>query len=118
MRAMAAFSREYQKDYDFKAFVYYSWLLDPVFQKLLPETSNILALQRMGHLFMMPDGPDETLEVIWRLWGHKEMQAGPAAAMSFERRTSMQKNVSEYLANGGKFMEAVMVIFPDELEKL
>lgn len=118
LRAMAAFSREYQKDYDFKAIVCYSWLLDPVFQKLLPETSNIRAFQDLGHVFMMPNGPDETLEVIWRIWGRQEMLAGPEQAMSFERRTSMQKSVTEYLVNGGKFGEGVMVIFPDELERL
>ena len=38
--------------------------------------------------------------------------------MTFEQRTSLQRNVAKYLAGGGKFTEYAMIIFRDELEKL
>jgi hypothetical protein len=118
LRAMADFSAKYQPDHEYKAIAAYSWLLDPAFRDLLPETSNIIAFQNLGHVFVMPSRPDETREVIWRLWSRKEMLAGPEKAMTFEQRTSLQRNVAKYLAEGGKFTEHAMIIFRDELEKL
>lgn len=40
-------------DPDWKGFFCQSWLLHPLFQEILPETSNIMQFQNMGYLYPM-----------------------------------------------------------------
>ena len=111
IRRMCRFNEEFHPDYDFKAVVCYSWLLDPQFQEFLPETSNILQFQKLGHLLVCP-GRDETREVIWRIWGV------PGLNMPVEKlpaRSSMEKGVVEFLKQGRRFQEGLLVIFREEL---
>ena len=112
IRRMYRFSREYHPDYDFRAAVCYSWLLDPLFQTFLAPDSNIVRFQKLGHLLVCP-GRDQTDEVIWRLWG----LAGRGKAPSeLPVRSSMERGVVEHLKKGGRFQEGLLVIFRDELE--
>ena len=111
IRRMCRFSEEFHPDYDFKAVVCYSWILDPQFQEFLPETSNILQFRKLGHQLVCP-GRDETREVIWRIWGV------PGLNMPVDKlpvRTSMEKGVAEFLKQGKRFQEGLLVIFRDEI---
>ncbi len=114
LRRMTEFSRRFQPDYEFRAVVCYSWLLDPQFQRILKPESNIVEFQKLGHNYVLP-GTDETDEVIWRLWGEEGKKRGVAAV---EHRTSMQRRVAEFLLSGGRFQEGGLVIFRDELPEL
>ena len=110
IRRMYEFSAKFHPDYQIKAAVCYSWLLDPVFQKLLPESSNIVQFQKLGYLLPYPES-DQTQEVIWRIWGV------PGLKMPVEQlpaKTGIEKGVKSHLLAGGKFIEGVLVIFPGE----
>ena len=111
IRRMFEFSAKFHPDYNVKAAVCYSWLLDPVFQKLLPEHSNIVQFQKLGYLLPWADS-DQTQEVIWRIWG------APGLNMPVEQlpaKTGIEKGVKSHLLAGGKFIEGVLIIFPDQV---
>lgn len=108
---MVKFSEKYNPDYDFKAIVCYSWLLDEQFQKLLRPDSNIIQFQKLGHLAPLPNA-DQTEEVRWRIWGEKHLHT---PADQLPKNTSMEKNVAGFLASGGTFNEGMLIIFKDEL---
>ena len=113
-RKMVDFFEEYRPDFDFKAIVCYSWLLDPEFQKLLKPDSNIVRFQKLGHNLRL-ENADQTQEIIWRIWG------APGSKLPVEklsRNKSLEKAVAEYIINGGRFQEGLMVIFRDELPRL
>ncbi|MBQ7208567.1 MAG: hypothetical protein IJS01_12285 [Lentisphaeria bacterium] len=114
IRRMCRFSKEFHPDYDFRAVVCYSWLLDPQFREFLPESSNILKFQALGHNLVCP-GRDQTNEVIWRLWGVPGRGKAPS---ELPVRTSMERGVAAHLARGGRFQEGLLVIFRDELASL
>lgn len=112
IRRMCRFSREFHPDYDFRAVVCYSWLLDPQFRNFLPENANIVRFQALGHNLVCP-GRDQTDEVIWRLWGLPGRGKAPS---ELPVRSSMERGVVEHLKKGGRFQEGLLVIFRDELE--
>ncbi len=110
-RRMSRFCQEFYPDYDYKAIVCYSWLLDPQFKEFLPETSNIVQFQKLGHNLICP-GRDETREVIWRIWG------APGLSTPVEQlpaRNAMERGVVNFLKQGRRFNEGLLVIFKDEL---
>lgn len=111
---MVRFSEKYHPDYNFKAIVCYSWLLDEKFQQLLKPDSNILKFQRLGHLTALPEA-DQTEEVRWRIWGEKYLHT---PADKLPTKSSMEKSVAGFLASGGTFNEGVLIIFKDELTSL
>ncbi len=79
-----------------KAFVCESWLLDPVFSELLPESSNILSFQNLGTLLPFPGES----EMVNRVFGVKAVKEGLNAV---PHKTSMQKKFAAYAEDGGKF---------------
>lgn len=92
-RKMLKFHRDVLKR-EPKAFVCESWLLDPMFEKLLPEKSNILKFQRLG--YRMPwEGESE---LVRRVFGEKAMRDGVNAV---SHNTSMQRTFAQYLNDGG-----------------
>ena len=110
-RRMSRFCQEFYPDYDYKAIVCYSWLLDPQFKEFLPETSNLVQFQKLGHNLICP-GRDETREVIWRIWG------APGLSTPVEQlpaRNAMERGVVNFLKQGRRFNEGLLVIFKDEL---
>ena len=113
LKKMSEFSADFHPDYDFKAFVCYSWLLDPQFQKLLKPESNIVRFQKLGHI--LPLEQDETDEVIWCIWGAAGRTLAPDR---LPESNSMERTVSSFLKRGGRFCEGLMVIFRDELPEL
>ena len=73
LKRMSEFSAEFHPDYDFRAFVCYSWLLDPQFQELLKPESNIVRFQNRFTLVStspaVPDFPGiPTSGKITRWW--------------------------------------------------
>lgn len=114
LKRMCDFSAEFQPDYDYKAIVCYSWLLDPVFQKILKPGSNIIQFQKLGHIFRWEERSQDA-EVRWRLWGNTGNQL-PLEQLSTEN--SMKRAVIGHLLNNGHFCEGILIIFKDELPDL
>ena len=114
IRRMCRFSAEFHPDYDFKAIVCYSWILDAQFRDILPAGANILKFQDLGYNFTW-QGHEQNSEVIWRIWGRPGLDMDvkdlPAAS-------SMERGVKEFLLNGGIFNEGVLVIFKDQIDNL
>ena len=112
IRRMCGFCDKFHPDYDYKAIVCYSWLLDPQFAEILPESSNIVQFQKLGH--NLPYSVcDQTREVIWRIWGV------PGLSLPVEKlpcRNTLERGVAEFLKQGRRFGEGVLVIFKDELK--
>lgn len=107
------FMSEFCPDYEWKAFVCCSWMLDPQFRTFLKPESNVVQFQKLGHLFTLDlDATDET---IWRLWGE---QGRNTAVEKLPVRTSMERGVVDFLQKGGSFKEGCLVIFRDELDEL
>ena len=114
LREMVEFSHKFNSDFNFKAIVCYSWLLDPQLQKMLPPDSNIIKFQSLGHIYPLPEHNQDE-EVCWRLWG-----AETARKALSERpcKTTLQKNAIDFLRNGGHFQAGCLVIFRNELPRL
>lgn len=92
-RKMLKFHRDVLKR-EPKAFVCESWLLDPMFAELLPESSNILKFQQLGSL--MPWQGES--ELVRRVFGDKAMREGVNAV---PHKTSMQRTFAAHLNGGG-----------------
>lgn len=108
-RRMKAFFKDIM-GVEVKVFQCESWLLDPRFCDLLPESSNILAFQRFGKLLPWP-GKGQS-EMIRRVFGTKAMEEG---VNSVPHITTMQKifaasvNAGEKFRNGAFFIDADIV---------
>ncbi|MBR7104999.1 MAG: hypothetical protein IKC65_08645 [Lentisphaeria bacterium] len=111
MKEMCRFCEAFYPDYDFKAVVCNSWLLDPQFREFLPESANIIRFQKLGHNFPWP-GRDETQEIIWRLWGNPGLKMSPE---ELPVSSTLQRGVVDFLKRGRRFGEGILVIFRDEL---
>ncbi len=114
LRRMVEFFTVFRKDFDYRAIVCYSWILDPVFSEIMPD-GNLAEFQKLGHLFRMDDA-DQTGEVIWRIFNIPD--GTTADADRFPMKTRMQRAAAEYLKNGGTFCEYCMIILKEELSSL
>ena len=103
MSLATVFFREYFPEIDFKGFICTSWFLDPQFKDYLSAESNIMAFQRLG--FMFPT-PDES-EAVWRVFGLHARDDGIDAK---EHNTSMQRNLANFVAEGGRFRSGGMFV--------
>ena len=110
-RRMKEFFNKFAPDYGFKALVCTSWMLDPQYQELLPESSNIRQFQKLGHLISLPER-DTTEGTMWRIWGDAAKNLPPD---KLPANTSLEKAVRQHLLNGGKMHSGLLVIFPDEI---
>ena len=99
-RRIERFMSEFSPDYDWKALVCFSWMLDPQFQTFLPPGSNIVQFQKLGHLF--PLDVDATEETVWRLWGERGRNTAPE---KLPAATSMERGIVDFLRKGGRFKE-------------
>lgn len=74
--------------------VCYAWLLDPIYQTLLPSTSNIVGFQRRWHLSLLW-GHDRT---AWdRVFGGR-----PADLAKAPRDTGLRRAILDHYARGGR----------------
>lgn len=112
LRRMKEYLASYRKDIDYKAVRCSSWLLDPQLKEILPQSSNILAFQTLGHV--RASGTFDT-ETVGRVFGEKAILHGINAV---PHKTDMQKRLAAFAANGGKFDNGVMFILKEELDDL
>lgn len=98
------FYDKYYPDYHGKAIVSHSWLFDPVLKELLPESSNLIQYQKTG-LLIPQKGPSDAVR---RVLGQVAVDKGIDAV---EWKSSLQKSLGKYLANGG-FCRGGGIIIP------
>lgn len=105
---MLAFFKKFIPDFQPKAFVCHSWLLDPQLKKLLPEHSNLRAFQRAGYL-LPSDAPSDAIR---RVFGAGAVQNG---VESVPHTTGMQKRLAAFLRNGGSFRSGRFFLHVDDI---
>ena len=88
------FFSKYFPDYNFKAFVCFSWLLDSQFEHILKPTSNILKFQHLGRIWPM----NGESEAIYRIFGQQAQKNG---IDTVPHVSSMQRAIAEFVHAGG-----------------
>ncbi|MCX7842828.1 MAG: acyltransferase domain-containing protein [Clostridia bacterium] len=85
-------------EFDFKAFVCYTWLFDWQLSNILPPESNIVKFQRLFYLFPVKS---DDIQMFERVFGvrHKDLD-------KIQLKTSLQKHLAEYLQKGNKMSNA------------
>jgi hypothetical protein len=109
LRDISEFFPKYFPDRPFKAIVCTSWFLDPTYQELLSESSNIVRFQQECYLFPFPTkGTRNGLE---RIFGPHvgNLSAAP-------RDTSMRKAVLDHFDRDGVLVGGGALILPDSLD--
>lgn len=107
-RKIAEFVAERQKDYNWKGFMFYSWILDPFFANFNPE-SNLAKLQKLGPIYDLK--LDQRNEVLWRVFHLTGEKSNALKDYSLlPGNTSMERAVRDHLQNGGRFSEYAMVV--------
>ena len=105
IKRMAAFFAQCRPGYDWKGILCESWLLDRQLLPLLSETSNIARFQSLGrHYYIAP-----TDHTVWRIYGTKD-------PFSIAHPTSLQRNVAQFMRDGGTFMAEGMFIPRRQIE--
>ena len=99
------FFATYEPDYPYQAFYCYSWLLDPVFNQYLPESSRILQFQKLGTVLPPEKPSNDALLRVFR-FGTESIEAP---------RTTMQKALAQMVHNGIPFGLGHMFIPRDSL---
>ena len=84
-------------------FVCSSWLLDPIHESILPESSNILAFKREFTIISSSGGLGENL---WRIFGTDEKNAERLSAS-----TSLQRAYRNHLLKEGRVGSAYGILF-------
>ena len=108
-RQADAFFRRYFPDRPFRAFCCGSWFLDPVYQELLPEGSNIARFQRECYLLpLVSSGGRSGLE---RIFGRHARDLSTAP-----RNTTLRRAVLDHLRDGGLLRGGGILLFPEDLD--
>jgi len=108
-RAVAFFNQHFP-DRPFKAICCTSWLLDPTYQKLLPNTSNIVRFQRECYLFPLHSkGNRSGLERIFGPYTH-DLSTAP-------RDNSMRRAVLDHIENDGVLISGGCLLWPGHLDQ-
>lgn len=98
-RASIARAREFfprhLPEVPFHGFICWAWLLDPVFQKILPPDANIVRFQRLFHLFPA-SGSDQN--VLDRIFGAKRPDLSHAP-----RGNRLRDAIRAFMDRGGTF---------------
>ena len=109
LRRLIQFFPEHFPDRPFKGICCTSWLLDPAYQNLLSDRSNIVRFQRECFLFPLNSrGGRAGLERIFYEYAH-DLSTAP-------RDTSMRRAVLDHLDAGGVLVSGGALIFPEHLE--
>lgn len=108
LRHAALFFPKHFPDRPFKAICCTSWLLDPTYQTLLSETSNIVRFQRECYLFPLNTrGHRSGLERIFGPYTH-DLSTAP-------RNSSMRRAVLDHLQSGGVLISGGCLLWPEHL---
>ena len=92
-----------------KAVICGSWLLDPVLQKILPETSNLCRFQKLG--WLLPAAGLEN-DMVQRVFGVKAAREG---IRSVPWSTTLQKSLGKYLLRHQTAGSGRILLFWDEI---
>lgn len=101
------FYAQYFPDQPFQAFTCGSWLLDPQYQSLLPETSNIVRFQRLFYLIPLLSYADSTYERIFH-------DKNPDLARA-PRDTQIRRAILDHAAAGGLMRNAAGFLLKEHL---
>ena len=94
------------------ALVCYSWLLDPVYQTFLPESSNVAGFQRDFDIRYVKK--KEVFTDAWRIFGAPGLEERHTPPQELPRDTSMQRAFADYLIAGGQTGTGHGIILIDE----
>ena len=96
------FFRTYYHEYSTADYLCYSWLLAPELSQLLQKESNILQFQKRFHILKEDY---ELMDIMEWLFQTKDK-----AIENLPERTSLQKNMKNYLLSGGKIGNALGIM--------
>ncbi len=108
-RALPFFDRHFP-DKPAKALLCTSWIFSNQLCECLPASSNILAFQKMTHLFPVSSSPSAGL---WFLFLVNPPYTDPSV---LPRDTSMRRAVADWLAKGNVFHLGGMYLLRDEVD--
>ncbi|MBI4979067.1 MAG: DUF5596 domain-containing protein [Spirochaetes bacterium] len=95
-------------EYGSRCFFSVSWLYDHQFDGLLPDTSNIVKLQRELFLYPLPEAGDKQ---HWeRIFGKRYENINDAP-----QNTSLQKTFAAHVKNGGHWRSSGALLFPEDI---
>ena len=97
------FFSEYFPEKKVSKFLLDSWLLSPALKKLLPESSHILRFAAAFDITDSSPEPNGFLEWVYKIPGS---QLDNVNLLSLPEDTSLQRNMKEYLLQGGKIGDA------------
>lgn len=101
------FFSEYFPEKKVERFVLDSWLLSPGLKKLLPESSNILRFQAAFDITETNPEPNDFLEWVYKIPGS---ELNNVNLLTLSEDTSLQRNMKEFLLQGGKIGDASGVL--------
>jgi hypothetical protein len=108
LRQAALFFPKHFPDRPFKAICCTSWLLDPTYQTLLSDASNIVRFQRECYLFPLnARGGRSGLERIFGPYTH-DLATAP-------RDSSMRRAVLDHIQAGGVLISGGCLLWPEHL---
>lgn len=111
LERMAKFFAAFKPDYQYRAFVCYSWFLDSRLQRILKPDSNIVKFQQLGHLF----DSGEPGDAVWRVFGEKGVTEG---IRNITPRNDMQRRIADFINSGGTLYYGNWYLLEDELAGL
>jgi hypothetical protein len=101
------FYRKHFPDRPFRAFACTSWLMDPQFQTILPDSSNIVKFQKEFYLFPIRSNEEETYR---RVFGAAEVDPATAG-----RDTGLRRAILDHAAAGNRPHAASGFLLQDDL---
>ena len=107
LREARIFFDRHFPDIRFHAICCRTWLLDRALERVLPETSNILAFGRLFHPLAVANANGS--QHIERIFGRG------VDYHSFTPKTSLQASAQTFLANGGRFRLAAGFVLWEDL---
>ncbi len=109
-RALEFFRARYPEK-TIRGFSCFSWMLDPQYEFLLKPDSRLLCFMRQYYLFPIDASGKDAL---WRIFGEDGLKNGIANA---PRQTSMQRNVADFIARGGRLRSGGGFLLIDEIPR-
>ena len=107
-RAATEFFPRHHADFPYKAFMCFSWLLDPQFERYLNPNSNIVRFLQEYYLFPLSAfGPIQSFANIF------DNHTGPLSEAP--QRTSLQRAIRKHLEEGGVWRVGGGIILPEDL---
>lgn len=101
-------------DRPWRAFTGNSWLLDPQFERRLPESSNIARFLKEMYLFPIPKA--NASQHFERVFGKQYENLPPERIDEAPQTTSLQRVLVQHVKAGGRWRGGGGVLFPEDLD--